>query len=47
MASHRFESSVNSEYSKTIIAYLHIGFLFESSVNSEYSKTKLPITRQH
>ena len=35
-----FESSVNSEYSKTRTAALSTWNLFESSVNSEYSKTE-------
>ena len=34
-----FESSVNSEYSKTQSARRQCYFQFESSVNSEYSKT--------
>ena len=34
-----FESSVNSEYSKTYRYYDQMGKQFESSVNSEYSKT--------
>ena len=34
-----FESSVNSEYSKTLMLSFRGGFWFESSVNSEYSKT--------
>ena len=39
----RFESSVNSEYSKTKSFQRGVNTLFESSVNSEYSKTKLAI----
>ena len=35
----RFESSVNSEYSKTILVQYKYHQGFESSVNSEYSKT--------
>ena len=35
-----FESSVNSEYSKTYRYYDQMGKQFESSVNSEYSKTE-------
>ncbi len=35
----QFESSVNSEYSKTVIAGGFERVRFESSVNSEYSKT--------
>ena len=34
-----FESSVNSEYSKTLNASVKSVSWFESSVNSEYSKT--------
>ena len=34
-----FESSVNSEYSKTPSYYDRLYDMFESSVNSEYSKT--------
>ena len=34
-----FESSVNSEYSKTAIDTIRTAGMFESSVNSEYSKT--------
>ena len=34
-----FESSVNSEYSKTLSLILLAFLKFESSVNSEYSKT--------
>ena len=36
----KFESSVNSEYSKTALLVSSATVLFESSVNSEYSKTK-------
>ena len=36
---YEFESSVNSEYSKTIIFNGNGTATFESSVNSEYSKT--------
>ena len=36
-----FESSVNSEYSKTKYHFLYSSSVFESSVNSEYSKTNL------
>ena len=35
----QFESSVNSEYSKTKEQELKAHIPFESSVNSEYSKT--------
>ncbi len=35
----KFESSVNSEYSKTLKNHKYTAPLFESSVNSEYSKT--------
>ena len=35
----RFESSVNSEYSKTVYGQTDTTGTFESSVNSEYSKT--------
>ena len=35
----RFESSVNSEYSKTVSKLRKFVPVFESSVNSEYSKT--------
>ena len=34
-----FESSVNSEYSKTAGQVTNKELMFESSVNSEYSKT--------
>ena len=34
-----FESSVNSEYSKTSLSITVHLIMFESSVNSEYSKT--------
>ena len=34
-----FESSVNSEYSKTAFPHVSASLQFESSVNSEYSKT--------
>ena len=37
-----FESSVNSEYSKTQGMHLTDVAEFESSVNSEYSKTVKP-----
>ena len=37
-----FESSVNSEYSKTKKTAHFGGIVFESSVNSEYSKTDVP-----
>ncbi len=37
--SNEFESSVNSEYSKTLREQLAEAKKFESSVNSEYSKT--------
>ena len=37
-----FESSVNSEYSKTKYDADLVEVEFESSVNSEYSKTKEP-----
>ena len=36
-----FESSVNSEYSKTFSQEANQECEFESSVNSEYSKTAL------
>ena len=39
-----FESSVNSEYSKTLPAQPAGTKRFESSVNSEYSKTTFDIT---
>ena len=38
-----FESSVNSEYSKTEPYVLSCNQRFESSVNSEYSKTGKPV----
>ena len=41
-----FESSVNSEYSKTADADLLIDDKFESSVNSEYSKTAFMALQQ-
>ena len=40
-----FESSVNSEYSKTLNLCIDIARQFESSVNSEYSKTPLSTIR--
>ena len=39
---HQFESSVNSEYSKTTDPDEETCVQFESSVNSEYSKTAKP-----
>ena len=36
-----FESSVNSEYSKTPASVRRYRLKFESSVNSEYSKTEV------
>ena len=39
-----FESSVNSEYSKTCRKCAEMSNEFESSVNSEYSKTTFDIT---
>ena len=39
MPTRQFESSVNSEYSKTLAAFGVAASKFESSVNSEYSKT--------
>ena len=43
----KFESSVNSEYSKTMVKYSHSFQSFESSVNSEYSKTLREIRKTH
>ena len=41
MATIKFESSVNSEYSKTGHCLKPSVWVFESSVNSEYSKTEV------
>ena len=38
-----FESSVNSEYSKTMLKVKIYTARFESSANSEYSKTEVVV----